>query len=158
MHSCTIATHMLKCLSCTKRETLSASMIFWICNISEMSWLTAFGVTVLWLALQLYGNFKKILSPTVGLCGTVIIWQVVTWRQPTVTRKSRMLNLCEAWQTGESELWTTRKTKRVTWTSMSEYWCGGDKMAAGFHKVHFNMNAFQLLTVQFGLKCVTSKP
>lgn len=25
-------------------------------------------------------------------------------------------------------------------------------MAAGFHKVHFNMNGFQLLTVQFGLE------
>lgn len=30
-------------------------------------------------------------------------------------------------------------------------------MAAGFHKVHFNMNGFQLLTVQFGLELVTSK-
>lgn len=87
---------------------------------------------ILWLfPLQVCWDRKQSLSPTVHLSGTVTRWQARTWNW--------MFN-CG----GESELCV--RTLRNTVINSSVV--GETKW-----QLHFNMNIFQLLTVQFELKC-----
>lgn len=111
------------------------------------------------LALHLCADTKQSLSPTVDLSGTVTGWQVGTWRHSTVKGEARMFN-CESPQKLErasSQPKEKGDVKRSDMNSREWVLMWGRQNGSWFSQSALQHEWFQLLTVQFGLKLVTSK-
>lgn len=160
MHSCTLVKWPIcQIPSCApKSETLSASLISKI-HGACLKYSAIFQECHDWLLSGLnvcsyHGPAPLWWEKTAFISHSWSIWdsnRLTSCDTKTfnIQRRSQDVRLWEPWRTGVSY--------KQKGDMSSREWVGGDKMAAGFHKVHFNMNRFQLLTVQFRLELVTSK-